>query len=368
MNQQKDRTIVVTGTAAVSPVGFRVEQTCASIRAGICRFHSHPFYFPKLPEPPLSEPEPATAAFVPTLSLDLSLPERLMGLATLPMQNFIESAALKRNDLKSAGIFVSLPSTERTRQYSGYERAFVEEYLKRLGMEAGRARKIYNNGNAGVLSAVGDATHTLLSGSCRFAILIGVDSYADYESLKWLDESYRLKSERNVDGFIPGEAGVILLLETLVHARMRNARILGRIEGLGAAVETENIHSEKGPSGKGLVDASRKVFQDKDGMQSIWVICDLNGESYRAQEWGIFLCRAANRFQNLKALWHPADCVGDVGAASAGLYISMACEAFKKNYAPSDRAFIWCASDDGKRAACLVARADSNTAADGQHE
>lgn len=355
MNQQEDQTIVVTGAAAVSPVGYTVGQTCASLRAGICRFQSHPYFFPKLPEPPLSEQEAATVAFVPSLDLDLSLPDRLMELALYPTQNFIKGAALKRNDLKSAGIFISLPSADRSKQYSGYERAFTGEYLRRLGIEVGPVRKMYNDGHTGTLSALADASQTLLSGSCQFCILIGVDSYVDYESLKCLDACYRLKSERNVDGFIPGESGVLLLMETLAHAKARNAYILGQFEGFGTAIETENISSEKGSSGKGFADACGQVFHDKEDIQIQWVICDLNGESYRAQEWGILLCRSTKHF-DLKAIWHPADSIGDVGAASAGLYISMACTALMKNYAPSDRTLILCASDSGKRAACLVGK------------
>jgi len=357
MDRQQDQTIVITGLAAVSPVGLNVKQTCASIRAGISRTQAHPYFFLQLPEPPLSEPELAIAAFVPSVDPDLALPDRLLKLALAPMVDLVESAQLRRNDFLSTGIFVCLPDGDRSKQYAGYGEAFGGEYLRRLGIKPGPLLKVYQEGHGATLCGLKDASEALISGSCQFAIVVSADSYVDYESLKWLDESYRLKSARNVDGFIPGESAVVLLFETLPHARARDASILAQIEGLGTGLEPDNIWSDKASSGIGHSIALGQLFNN-DEMQIAWLICDLNGESYRSREWGIMLCRSRNRFEGLKAVWHPADVIGDVGAASGGIHIAMVCKAFERDYAPSDKALILCSSDNGKRSACLVGRSN----------
>ena len=45
-----------------------------------------------------------------------------------------------------------------------------------------------------------------------------------------------------------------------------------------------------------------------------WVLCDLNGESYRSYEWGMLNVHRAGDFADPVALRFTADCVGDVGA------------------------------------------------------
>lgn len=346
--------IVVTGLGAVSPVGANVEQTCASIRAGINRFQAHPFYHPRLPEPPLNEPQPAIISPVTPFDPSALLPERLMQLALAPMKDLIASGKLRRGDFKSAAVLVSLPAVERTAHLSGYEKAFIGEYFERLAISPGPIQQVFQEGHTGVFAAIEEATRLLRSGGCRFCIVLGVDSYLDKESVDRLDEVYRLKSERNVDGFIPGESAALLLLETREHAKARKAPLLAKVGGLGRGVEKENIASEKASSGRGLAEAIAQVNGDEKGQPISWVICDLNGESGRSREWGMVLCRSAASFSQLKKLSHPADCVGDVGAASGALSIAVACRAFARGYAPGKEALLWTASDSGQRAACRI--------------
>src|SRR6185312_4745541 len=59
--------------------------------------------------------------------------------------------------------------------------------------------------------------------------------------------------------------------------------------------------------------------------------------------------------------WHPADCVGEIGAASGarGLIVGMA--GLQQGYAPGPVAMCESASDSGLRACCLIARRDHAT-------
>jgi 3-oxoacyl-[acyl-carrier-protein] synthase-1 len=89
------------------------------------------------------------------------------------------------------------------------------------------------------------------------------------------------------------------------------------------------------------------------------VLCDLNGESYRATEWSYAMARTFRDGQAVPPLVHPADCLGDVGAATGGVLLALAAAAMKKGLAPWKTALVWCSSDNGERAACAVNRLGS---------
>jgi 3-oxoacyl-[acyl-carrier-protein] synthase-1 len=92
-------------------------------------------------------------------------------------------------------------------------------------------------------------------------------------------------------------------------------------------------------------------------------ICDLNGDRYRALEWGLVYGRALGDLRwrydlaTCGQLWHPADCVGDTGAASGILNCIWGVEALRKGYALVDHILVWGASESRLRAAAILAKA-----------
>jgi 3-oxoacyl-[acyl-carrier-protein] synthase-1 len=78
--------------------------------------------------------------------------------------------------------------------------------------------------------------------------------------------------------------------------------------------------------------------------------CDQNGEAYRADELGFMLARASARFRNPSDFISPADCWGDVGAASLPLYLALAIEAAERGYAPGPVSLLLAGSESGLRA------------------
>ncbi|MFE3026660.1 beta-ketoacyl synthase N-terminal-like domain-containing protein, partial [Nocardia tengchongensis] len=65
--------------------------------------------------------------------------------------------------------------------------------------------------------------------------------------------------DRDRDGFVFGEAGALLVLESEEHARARGARILGRV--LGAGITSDGYHiTGTSPDGDGAARAMRKAL------------------------------------------------------------------------------------------------------------
>ena len=80
----------------------------------------------------------------------------------------------------------------------------------------------------------------------------------------------------------------------------------------------------------------------------------MNGEPYRADEFGFACLRTKERFVSVSDFIAPADCWGDVSAASAPLGIMLSAIAARKSYAKGRFALVWGSSEGGERGAALV--------------
>jgi 3-oxoacyl-[acyl-carrier-protein] synthase-1 len=185
-------------------------------------------------------------------------------------------------------------------------------------------------------------------------IVLGVESWLAPDRLRMLDDAWRAKSRRNVDGFIPGEAATALLVEPTKWAEQRGATALAGIAGVGVGREPETFSSDKQSSGQGLAEALRTVVSGRPPAR--WVLCDLNGESYRAIEWGLVQVRLGDEMAAVEKLLHPANCHGDIGAATGGALMAIAATAFRRGYAPPGDAVLFCGSDGEIRAATRLER------------
>ena len=84
------------------------------------------------------------------------------------------------------------------------------------------------------------------------------------------------------------------------------------------------------------------------------IICDINGERYRGEEWGFICLRLPQYFDAPTAYLSPADCWGDIGAASGPLFAMLACQAAASGYATGSRTLLWASSEGGLRAVAVL--------------
>jgi 3-oxoacyl-[acyl-carrier-protein] synthase-1 len=82
--------------------------------------------------------------------------------------------------------------------------------------------------------------------------------------------------------------------------------------------------------------------------------CDMNGEPYRADEFAFAAIRLREHFVTPSEFVTPADCWGDVGAASVPLAAVLAAIAGLKSYACGGTSLVWASSDTGERGAALL--------------
>jgi 3-oxoacyl-[acyl-carrier-protein] synthase-1 len=359
--------IAIAGIGAVTPVGLSAEKTCAAIRAGVSGMLPHQGWQDGAPPPP----DGLTAGRVPLEWLhggpqgEWPGHERWKRRAPEPHllianghERLIEMAATAaeeawqhaRVDGSRIGLYLGLDDED-------HGKPFVEPIASALGVsfEIQREDRL---GRAAALAALHRAARHLRTDRVDVALVGGVDSQIRRRPVDALAADGMLRSDDVPHGIIPGEAAGFLVLASgdLVHEPLAWLESTSVTDEPTAGTDDPN-------QGVGLTRAIREARAAARRFESLpAILCDLNGERYRAMEWGLVRIRAIDDIRYLPDgpgaadLWHPADCIGDTGAASGALNAILAITAMRKGYAKADRALIWGASNGPLRTTAILSR------------
>ena len=83
-------------------------------------------------------------------------------------------------------------------------------------------------------------------------------------------------------------------------------------------------------------------------------LTDISGGQYAFKEAALALLRTMQVRKEAFTLWHPADCIGEVGAAIVPCVLAVAAAAHTRRYAPGPGVLCHFANDDGRRAALTL--------------
>ena len=156
-----------------------------------------------------------------------------------------------------------------------------------------------------------------------------------------------------VEGYIPGEGAAFLLLAAPGGRRPRGAA-RARITGAARALEPGHRESAEPNRGDGLTSCLARILDAGAAPRPVeTVYAGLNGERLFAREWDIARLRHHNRFAEGAAVEHPADCLGDTGAALGPMLVALAAIAVSEGYRRSP-CLVWSSSDRAERAAVIV--------------
>jgi 3-oxoacyl-[acyl-carrier-protein] synthase-1 len=174
--------------------------------------------------------------------------------------------------------------------------------------------------------------------------------------MEWLDENRQLAGAVSRSGFVPGEgAGFCLLMSERGRKRL-GFETLARIRAAAHGKETKLIKTSDICVGEGLTETIRNAVGDLTPPDETIsdIICDINGERYRGEEWGFVCLRLPEYFDNPTAYLAPSEYWGDVGAASGPLFVMLACQAASRSYAKGPFTLLWTSSEKGLRAAAVL--------------
>lgn len=210
---------------------------------------------------------------------------------------------------------------------------------------------VLRHGRSGLVAALARARALIYDGDAPVVVVAAVDSLLDVGTLRSLESRGRLLTERNSDGFVPGEAAGAVLV---TRARQEGTSLV--CLGIGLAQENVSADGSSPFRGDGLTTAIKRALADAGcSLEQIdWRITDNSGEQYFFKESALALSRTLRGRKETFDIWHPAECVGEVGAAIGPILLGVLLSAARKGYAPGPLVLLHAGSDAGERSAAVL--------------
>jgi 3-oxoacyl-[acyl-carrier-protein] synthase-1 len=345
----RDAGVHVVGFGASTAVGRDAWSTAAAVRAGISGFADHPFMVD-------TAGAPMRVALAPWLDVACGGCDRFEALLVPALEQAMAPATADLDRKLRCGLVLALPSWRPGLPDSLEDdlRAVIAAVFPNRFMGIA----VFTVGQAGALLGMQAACRKIVEGAFDACVIAGVDSYSAPETLEWLEKSDRLHGAgepNNAWGFIPGEAAGANLLVSADTAETLGVEPLARVLSVGTGFEPNRMGTEAVCIGEGLTAAFLEGLAGLPGDAKVTdVFCDMNGEPYRADEFGFAALRMRHLFVSPYDFVTPADCCGDVCAASFPVGVALATIASLKAYAKGPLAFLWASSDSGERGGALL--------------
>jgi 3-oxoacyl-[acyl-carrier-protein] synthase-1 len=341
--------VYVAAIGCSTPVGRSALASAAAVRAGISGLAEHPDMVDTVGEP-------MRVARAPWLDLDIPVQARFEALLFPAIEQVLQPIDAAADSEIRIGLALGLPSvrpglpTNLERDFSG---SIVSRFANRLS-----ALATFAIGHAAGFIGMHAAMAKLVAGALDACIVAGVESYLAPESLEWVEENDQFHGAgplNNAWGFIPGEGAGAALFVAERSMELLRLEPLARLLSVGRGFERQRIKTKTVCIGEGLTAAFREGLAGlPSGAKVTDVYCDMNGEPYRADEFAFAALRSKEHFVSASDFVAPADCWGDVSAASAPLAVMLAAIAARKGYANGAYALLWASSEGGERGAALL--------------
>jgi len=343
--------VIVIGQGMITPVGVGALATAAAARAGINRYvnspaegmNGEPIKMAMVPDECLPEIE-----FKDTRA-QLALYQRMLKLGVVALTEAVESLSPEKQLKEAIPVFLALPE-----QRCGQAFPALEPILKDLSNAVEchidlLTSRVFPVGRAAGFRALAEAYQLLENTHLERVIVGGIDSYFDLDLLKLLDSEKRMLGDNSVDGFSPGEGAAFLILEKT------DQNVTGlSIQAPRVDQENGHFYSDEPCLGNGLTGAISGAIENAKLLSPIQtVLCSVNGESLQVKEWSIALTRNTQAFGQGFKVEHPAECYGDLGAATVPTLLGLGFIGISKGYL-SAPLLVWGASDIECRGAVII--------------
>jgi 3-oxoacyl-[acyl-carrier-protein] synthase-1 len=255
-------------------------------------------------------------------------------------------------------LLLCVAEEERPGRLPGLDNQLFHDVQSELGVRFhSRSHTIARGRVAGAL-ALAEARRLIYEERIRFCVIAGVDTFLISSTLAAFEAKNRLLTSKNPNGFIAGEAGAAVL----VGRPGQNVRDEIVCLGIGLGREDATVDSEEPLRADGLVQAFKTAFADAGlTMDDLdFRLTDSNGEQYGFKEAALAMTRLLRARKERFEIWHPADCIGETGAAIGPCVLGVALAAARKRYAPGPGALCHFGADDGERLALVLAARNGN--------
>lgn len=333
------QTLAIRSVGLVTSVGLSAPASCAAIRAKISnptetRFMDSGGEWIMAHQVPLEKPWRGLA--------------KLAKMAAMAIAECLEG--IPHNEWASIPLLLCVAEPERPGRMQGLDDQLFLDIQQELEARFAPESAIVAHGRVSVAMALAQARKLIHGGNAPQVLIAATDSLLTWPTLSVYDREERLLSPRNSNGFMPGEAGGALLV----------SRPTGKAEllctGIGFGMEKAHIDSGEPMRADGLMTAIKAALADAQcEMHDLdYRITDLSGEQYYFKEAALALSRILRERKEEFDIWHPAECIGESGAAAGLAVLAVASEACRKAYAKGPNILGHMASDAGQRAAAVL--------------
>lgn len=333
--------LAILGTGLVTSVGLSAPAACAAIRSTLTN-HTETKFVDKFGE------------WIMGAQVPLEQPWR--GVAKLAhMVAPAISECLDATPSPDGGplpVLVCVAEKDREGRVDGIERDLIEAISRALDLDFDRRlSRVIPYGHVGVPVALARARRLVEEEGAAQVVVAAVDSLLVAATLAALEQEGRLLAPDNSNGFIPGEAAGAVLVAPASQSEPRLC-----ITGVGFGEEAATIASEEPLRAAGLTHAVKEALSDAscDLNDLDFRITDNSGEQYYFKEAALTYSRIARFRKEAFEIWHPADCIGETGAAIGVVGLAVADAACRKGYARGPGILLHCGNDAGQRAAVVL--------------
>lgn len=310
--------ISIVNTGMITGVGLSTDAACAALRVGVTGFRETRFLF---------DGDWIDGSEVSEIGSVLGR-EKLVKMLRLVLCESLRD--LEERLCRETTLILCLAESARPGRPTGIDESLLRDVQTQLSVRFHPSSMVICEGRVGGIKAV-DKARRLIAEGRKFCVVAGVDSLLVAESLDYYHAQRRLLTSRNSDGFIPGEAAAAILFGL---PDGREAFVTCR--GIGYGTEPSAVDPEVPLRAEGLTAAIRMALSDAERSfeQIHFRVADHNGEQSGFKEAALALARTMRPVKPTFDVWHPSDCIGEVGAAFIPCALSWIATAARRGYAP----------------------------------
>jgi 3-oxoacyl-[acyl-carrier-protein] synthase-1 len=335
--------LAIHAAGMVTGVGLSAPASCAAIRCGINNFNETLFIG-------------RSGEWIVGSQVELDEPwhgsKKLAKMAAAAIGECLAALPMPPRSGLLVPVVLCLAEEDRPGRLPGLGGPLLFEVERELGTKIHSESAVVSQGRVGAALGLLRAQKLIQDRGHPFVILCGVDSYLIGPTLDAFERRDRLLNTVNSNGFIPGEAAAAVLLSVAAE----ESSVAMACQGIGFARESSTIESEKPLRGDGMTEAVRGALAGAGiGFEQInYRISDVSGEQYRFKEVALATTRLLRQHKPNFGIWHPADCIGEVGAAALPVMLAVLHSGARKGYLPGPTFLAHLSNDDDKRAALVL--------------
>ena len=334
------RAIAIRRCGLVTAVGMTADQSCAAFRA-------------KLTNPCETRFEIARDAWLFAHQVDVGTPLRgIAKLARMAAMSIAEALSdVPVDQWAGLPLILCVAEADRPGRCAELDSDLLRRVEEELEAHFAAGSTIVAGGRVSVALAIAAARTMLVDSTVSGVVIAATDGLLSWPTLQHYQAAGRLLTEGNSDGFVPGEGAGALWIG-------RPSGTPGELlcTGVGLGREPASIDSGEPLRGDGISQAIRSALGEA-GIDMHDIDCriaDSSGEQFYFKEAALAVSRTLRKPKHALDLWHPAECTGEMGAASGPSIVALAKSACEKRYVRGTNLLAHMANDDGARAALVL--------------